>query len=218
MSTRTRIIAKQRKREQQRKLLYGIVACVVILAAILAVVVQRNDGSSAGNTSQTQPVTITGAALPAYDANGRDPAVGTTIPTLAGTSLVDGTPVRVANDGKPKVLLFVAHWCPHCQREVPLLAGDLHKTPLPAGVEMITISTGVDPAAPNYPPSQWLAGVQWPTPVIADDANSSAAQAFGLSAYPYFVFVDANNKVVARSSGEMPLTEFRSHVAALQAT
>jgi cytochrome c biogenesis protein CcmG, thiol:disulfide interchange protein DsbE len=190
----------------------------VILAAILAVVAQRNDESSANNAPQTDPVTITGAALPAYDSTKADSAVGTTIPNLSGTSLLDGTPVKVANDGKPKVLLFVAHWCPHCQREVPLLASDLHKTPLPAGVEMITISTGVDSAAPNYPPSQWLTGVQWPTPVIADDANSSAAQAFGLSAYPYFVFVDANNKVVARSSGEMPLADFRSHVAALQAT
>ena len=149
MATRNRVIAKQRKRQQQRKFLYGIVACVVILATILAVVAQRNDESSASNAPQTDPVTITGAALPAYDSTKTDPAVGTTIPALAGTSLIDGTPVRVANDGKPKVLLFVAHWCPHCQREVPLLAGDLHKTPLPAGVEMITISTGVDAAAPN---------------------------------------------------------------------
>jgi thiol-disulfide isomerase/thioredoxin len=111
--------------------------------------------------------------------------------------------------------LFVAHWCPHCQREVPLLASNLNTTPLPSGVEMITISTGVNAAAPNYPPSQWLKGVQWPTPVIADDAQSSAAQAFGLSAYPYFVFVDANNKVVARASGEMTMPDFRTAVGRL---
>ena len=184
----------------------------------MAIVAQRNDTSTASNAAQTHAVTLTGAALPSYDSTAAtDPAVGTAIPTVSGTSLLTGAPVKVTNDGKPKVLLFVAHWCPHCQREVPLLAADLNKTPLPAGVEMYTISTGVNASAPNYPPSRWLTGVKWPTPVLADDANSTAAQSFGLSAYPYFVFVDAQNHVVARSSGEMPLAEFRSHVAALQA-
>src|SRR4051812_10894962 len=103
MAAHTRVVARERRRQQQRKLLYGIVACVLILAAVVAVVAQRNDDSSAGNTRQTDPVMITGATLPAYDAAKADPAVGTTIPTLAGTSLVDGTPVKIANDGKSKV-------------------------------------------------------------------------------------------------------------------
>jgi thiol-disulfide isomerase/thioredoxin len=141
--------------------------------------------------------------------------VGKTIPTVTGTSF-DGTPVSITNDGKPKVLLFVAHWCPHCQREVPLLATDLRRTPLSSNVEMITISTGVNPSAPNYPPSKWLAGVNWPTPVIADDGQNSAATAYGLTGYPYLVFVDAHNHVQFRSSGEMTLAEFHQHVAALQ--
>src|SRR5262249_30204018 len=102
------------------------------------------------------------------------------------------------------------HWCPHCQREVPLLAPALRNQPLPAGIEMTLVSTGVDANAPNYPPSKWLRGVQWPTPVIADSADSSAAEAFGLSASPDFEFVDAHNKVVTRTSGEIPVAQFRS--------
>ena len=136
------------------------------------------------------------------------------IPTVSGTSL-NGQPVNITNDGKAKVVLFVAHWCPHCRREVPLLANDLRATPLPTSVEMITVSTGVNAGTPNYPPSKWLAGVNWPTPVIADDGQSSAATAYGLTAYPYFVFVDAQNHVVGRSSGEMSLADFRSHVATI---
>ena len=108
--------------------------------------------------------------------------------------------MTVSNDGKPKVILFGAHWCPHCQREIPLLASALHRDALPANVEMTLVSTGVKSSAPNYPPSKWLSGVQWPTPVIADNAGSSAAKAFGLSAYPYFVFVDGHDKLVARTT------------------
>ena len=204
-----------RAQKKRHNLVYGTIAVVVALAAVAAIVSQRDAGSSnTSSTPQTQPVVVTGAALPTYTGDGTDPAIGKTIPTVAGRSF-DGTPIVVANDGKPKVLLFVAHWCPHCQREVPLLAPDLRSHPLPKGVEMVTISTGVNASAPNYPPSAWLARVHWPTPIMADDAQSDAANALGLSAYPYFVFVDANNRVVARTSGEITLTQFRAYVAQL---
>jgi len=211
MSTRRR--AAERRRRKQRNLFVAAIATVLAGAAAVAIALGHG-GRTATAAPQTRPVTVTGASLPAFAAGTTDPAVGGAIPSLSGTGF-DGRAVRVTDDGKPKVLLFVAHWCPHCRREVPLLAADLRAHPLPAKVEMITISTGVNAAAPNYPPSQWLAGVHWPTTVMADDAASSAAAAFGLPGYPYFVFVDSHNRVVARASGEMPVTEFRAHVAAL---
>ena len=186
----------------------------MIGAAATAVALSSTKASTPTATPQTHPVSVTGNSLPPLSDTGADPAVGTPVPSLSGTSLT-GQPVSITNDGKPKVLLFVAHWCPHCRREVPLLSADLRAHPLPANVEMFTISTGVNASAPNYPPSKWLAGQHWPTAVIADDANSSAANAFGLTAYPYFVFVDSHNHVITRSSGEMSLQDFHDHVAAL---
>ncbi len=204
---------RQLQQRKQRDLRLVVIGGVVVLAAVLAVVFTRRDDANAGD--QTRNVTVTGAALPRFDDTARtDDAVGAAIPTVAGQSF-DGTPVNIADDGKAKVLMFVTHWCPHCRAEVPRLAPDLRANPLPANVEMITVSTSVDSAAPNYPPSKWLAGVNWPAPVLADDANSSAAQAYGLSAYPYFVFVDAKNKVVSRTSGEITLDEFHQRVAAI---
>lgn len=215
MSTRKR--AAEQGRRTQRNLLFAGIAAVLIVAAVVAVVVSRPDGSSSTTTTMAQvhPVTIAGNALPTFATPTSDPAVGMTIPEVSGTSF-DGTPVRITNDGKAKVVMFVAHWCPHCQREVPLLAGDLAQTPLPADVEMITVSTSVNTSAPNYPPSKWLAEENWPTPVIADDAQNGAATAYGLTGFPYLVFVDAQGRVVYRSSGEMSVADFRAHVAALQ--
>ena len=40
-------------------------------------------------------------------------------------------------------------------------------------------------------------------PVLADDAQGSAASAYGLSAFPFFTAVSADGKVVARDSGEL---------------
>ena len=39
--------------------------------------------------------------------------------------------------------------------------------------------------------------------MLLDTAKGKAGQAYGLSAFPYFVFVDAQGKVAGRTSGEM---------------
>jgi thioredoxin-related protein len=75
----------------------------------------------------------------------------------------------------------------------------------------------VQPNAGNYPPQTWLEHEHWPTPVMADDDKQTAAQALGLTGFPYFVFVDAQGKVVSRSSGEMPIDQFRATVDKLAA-
>jgi thiol-disulfide isomerase/thioredoxin len=213
MSTRKRL-NEARRRRSQRNLIYAGIAAVLVAAAVVSVALARQGDSPAAATPQTYPIAATGHALPAFDGTNPDPAVGLTIPEVTGTTL-DGRPASITDDGKAKVILFVAHWCPHCRREVPLLADYLRKTPLPSTVEIVTISTGVNADAPNYPPSTWLAGAKWPTSVIADDGRNRAATAFGLTGYPYFVFVDAHDNVQSRSSGEMSLTEFHDHVAAI---
>ena len=57
------------------------------------------------------------------------------------------------------------------------------------------MSTSVSKDQDNYPPSVWLAKVKWDQPVLADSANSAAAQAFGLTSFPYMLFVDGNGVV-----------------------
>ncbi len=213
MSSRSRAIEQRHRRQHQRAALWVVVGIVVVIAAVAAVVAS-NGGGSASKRKETAPVQVQGEALPAYDSSAPDTAIGLTIPAVTGTNF-DGTPVAITNDGKAKVLMFVAHWCPHCQREVPLLAPDLRAHPLPSGVEMVTVSTSVNASAPNYPPSKWLAGVQWPEPVLRDDGKGTAANAFGLQSFPYFVFVDAHNRVVSRTSGEIPLSTFHEAVNAI---
>ena len=33
----------------------------------------------------------------------------------------EGDAVAITNDGRPKIILLFAHWCPHCQNEVPVV-------------------------------------------------------------------------------------------------
>jgi thiol-disulfide isomerase/thioredoxin len=185
-----------------------IVGVVVLLGAAfgLAVLVAGgdDDGAVAAGVEQVRAVTIEGAALPAHDSSAAtDAAVGMTAPTLRGASF-DGTPVTVTpGDGTPKMLVFLAHWCPHCQREVPVLTKWINDGRAPSGLEIVAVSTGVSSDAPNYPPSAWLAREGWPKSVLADNASSAAGKAYGLTAFPYLVVLDAEGNVVVRTSGEL---------------
>ena len=207
---RSGAVAAARKR--QPPWLWIGVAGVVVILAVAALVSSGGSGSkktkTAAGVEQTRPVTVTGAALPELPQNGGDdPAVGKEIPEAKGQSF-DGTPVDIRNDGRPKLILFVAHWCPHCQREVPLLTSYLKSHKLPSGVDLYTVATATNSTRPNYPPSAWLEKQGWTAPTLADSDDAKAAGAFGLAAFPYFVAVDGSGKVVARTSCEISTDDF----------
>ena len=129
-----------------------------------------------------------------------DAALGAPAPEATGTGF-DGLRVELLADGEPTVIGFFAHWCPVCQDEVDELADHLRDGGLPDDVRVVAVSTSVRPEEDNYPPSAWFADEQWPTPILLDDDNSTLAQAYGLSAFPFWVVVDADGTVVGRLSG-----------------
>lgn len=202
--------AVARARKKQPPWLWIGVAGLVLVLAVAAIVSSGGSDekdSSAQGVEEIRPVTVTGTALPEFEPGGADSAVGQTIPEVKGQSF-DGSPVTIGNDGRSKLIVFVAHWCPHCQKEIPLLADWLKSNSLPGGVDLYTVSTGVTDKRPNYPPSKWLKKEGWTAKTLADSQEQQAADAFGLSAFPYFVAVDGSGKVVARTSGEITTGQF----------
>ena len=189
----------------------AIIAVVIGGAAIVAITSSGSDStSSTGGISEFSDITVTGETLPAFDSvsSATDAAIGMPAPVVSGKGFA-GTEITTDGAGTPTLLVFLAHWCPHCQREVPLLVQWEKDGKTPTGVDVIAVATGTDPANPNFPPSEWLAREEFPAlwPVIADSADKKAANAFGLSGYPYFVLVDAQGNVFKRLSGEIPMDE-----------
>ena len=45
--------------------------------------------------------------------------------------------------------------------------------------------------------------------MLLDDDAQSASASWGLTGYPYFVFVDADGKVWQRGSGEVPIQDLQ---------
>jgi thiol-disulfide isomerase/thioredoxin len=194
----------------------AIIAIVIGGAAIVAISSSGSDSASTSDgISEFSSITVTGESLPSFDSvsTAIDTAVGLPAPVVTGKGFT-GTEITTDGAGTPTLLVFLAHWCPHCQREVPLLVEWEKNGKTPTGVDVIAVATGTDPANPNYPPSEWLAREEFPAlwPVIADSADKKAANAFGLSGYPFFVLVDAQGKVFMRLSGEVPMDELTAMI------
>jgi thiol-disulfide isomerase/thioredoxin len=194
----------------------AIIAIVIGGAAIVAISSSSSKSDVAtGVVSEFSDITVTGDALPAFDSvsTAVDTAIGMPAPVISGKGFT-GTSITTEGTGTPMLLLFLAHWCPHCQREVPLLVQWEKDGKTPTGIDVIAVATGTDPANPNYPPSEWLAREQFPAlwPVIADSKDKAAANAFGLSGYPYFVLVDAQGNVFKRASGEVSMDDLTAMI------
>jgi thiol-disulfide isomerase/thioredoxin len=195
-----------------RMFILAIAAVAVIGLAVIAILAtSRGDDTAATPTgadgAEVAAVEVTQGSLDPLPQGVRvgtaetDPAFGTLAPTLVGTGF-DGTEVRIEPDGRPKAIYFVAHWCPHCQEEVPVVE-EMAATAAADGLDLYAVSTGVDDGQGNFPPSAWLATDGPSLVAVRDDENSSAFLSFGGAGFPYAVYLDADHRVVARSSGNL---------------
>lgn len=186
----------------------GAVVLIGVIAIVAVISAKGKHEDPVKDWDEGAEVTVAGDPLPQLTDPAADAAVGAEVPEISGTSVIDGEPVTIGDTGKAKVIVVTAHWCPHCQREVPQIVKHLQSNPLPENVELYSLTTGMDSKAANFPPSAWLQAEKWTAPTIIDDADGTAAAALGVSGYPYFVAVDAENKVVACTSGAIGIDRF----------
>lgn len=195
------------------------VIVLVVAAVVVAVVVAfgvGGFGSSGGSNDDTvdgsgdgvgpgeaQPVTVIGEALEPRPESGGDPELGAVGPTLEGSSF-DGTPVTIepGKDGKPIMIAFLAHWCSHCNYQLPQLTEWIDSGRVPDDLVIYAVATSLNKDGDNYPPSGWFADNEWPYQVLADSTDFDAGRAYGLDGLPFMVVLDGDGKVAVRFSGE----------------
>ena len=191
---------------QERKLLNKnfIIAGVIVLVIGLAVAI--------GVTLSSEPldaglpegeVTISGDALPEFAGqNDMDIASGLPAPLFSAPN-ENSEIVSLDKNGNAKALLFLAHWCGYCQTEVPVIQNLINTVGVPSGVEIIAIATSIDRGRENYPPQKWLSDEGWSETQIYD-LNREIGTAYGINAFPYWVFLDKDLNVVVRQTGNIP--------------
>jgi thiol-disulfide isomerase/thioredoxin len=198
----------------------------VVVAGLLVAAVLLTGGNDEFDPDPDAPdefgaPTVTGEPLPAFPNPAptspvSDPAFGASIPAVTGADFA-GNPVEIAADGTAKGIVFLAHWCSHCQAEVPRVTEWLAETGGVPGTEIVAVATAMDRTQNNYPPSSWLAREEWPAPTLTDDASGSVHQAFGGGGFPYWVFVDSQGRVVARTAGELDVATLQTLLTAAAA-
>lgn len=201
----------------------GLILFLGVLALIVLAVTGGGDdgdggedGGIAGSGSvefggvdvpEVNDVTIQGEVLPPLVPGEPDPAIGTKAPVITATSLANGAEVTLG-EGKARVIGFFAHWCPHCQDELPELTSWLAANDLPPNTEFVAVSTAVDEGRGNYPPSAWFTAEGFTSPVLVDDAQGSLLGGFGFGGFPAFVAIDTTGTVVARAGGNIGIEGF----------
>ncbi len=189
-------------------IVFGVIAVLLVAAVVFS-------GGSSGGAEYGTP-TVTGQ-LPLMPPNVPidTSAAGMPAPEVVGTDFA-GHEVRITDDGHAKAIVFLAHWCPHCQREVPTVQAWLNETGGVPGVDIYSVATSIDSSRPNYPPSEWLRREGWTAPVIRDDAKNSVLIAYGAGGFPYWVFVNADGTVAVRTSGETTPDQLTAIMSSLQ--
>ena len=220
----------QRKKKQKKtgvssaldtgnlKVIMYIVLVVVGIAGAVSLGTAGGSSKPATNSGVTVPggvaaaefqkVTVAGESLAQLPESGDDPAVGKAAPTLTGYDLA-GRPVTIdpGSDGKATMVVFLAHWCPHCNYEIPVLNEWKEKGLVPPNLRVVGVTTGSRPDQANWPPSKWLVAKKWTFDQFADSEKQDASAAYGVGGYPFLVFIDAAGNVTSRTSGEVPVEE-----------
>ncbi|AXV06198.1 hypothetical protein DVS28_a1505 [Euzebya pacifica] len=200
----------EERRAGMRNRLVTVIGAVVALAVVVGVGILLVQGSDA-SLGVPAATADDGSVLPDIPQAGADPAIGTEAPVVVGYE-PDGTALAIGGEGAPQAVVFMAHWCPHCQEELPLIGDWVADGQLADGVQLVAVSTLHDPARPNWPPDEWLASEDFPGEVLVD-SDGAAAEAWGLSGTPMWVFTDADGTVVARYSGQIDAERFAEATA-----
>ena len=161
------------------------------------------------------PVAVIGEPLPPFPRDGDDPAVGMKAPVLVGETF-DGEPTVIdATVDGPTWVVFLAHWCPHCNDEIPVINQLRDEGRIPDEVNVVAVSTAFNPGRPNWPPGEWLDEMDWTFTAIPDGIDIEretyiAADGFGIGGFPFSMLVDGDGTVTARWSGERSIDELES--------
>lgn len=160
---------------------------------------------AAGASPVAVPTQSSDGSLPAFQDSANDPAVigEMTLATVNGTDYYTGDANAWApDDGKARVWLIWAHWCPYCQAELPDLDvwWEQNADRFP-NVELVTVSTAIDDSRSN-PLLPYLDAEDFPFPVVVDETGE-VSQLFGTSAFPFWVVTDADGTVVLRVAGAL---------------
>lgn len=150
------------------------------------------------------------SAAPAPPSDDGKAAAGVPAPRLAGTDLVTGEPIALADlDGKPVVINVWASWCRGCEAEARELKRFADAHPEAAILGLVVGDTVADAKA-------FYRRFQWTHPILFDPEGERAAR-LGLTELPTTLFLNPEHVVVGRVVGAGTFDAFENALAEARA-
>jgi thiol-disulfide isomerase/thioredoxin len=209
--------AAQRRAERRRTIAYTVGA-VAVLGIAVAILAGMGGGSGDGaiQPSAAGQVSVSGPARSSILAVG-DPVPSFSAPGFHMTR--SGGDYAISRErvdwstyeGSPTVLSIWAPWCPHCQKELPVLSDAVAGQP---DVKLVTVVTSIG-AHPGPTPEGYLAENGLTFPAAIDDAQGTLAQALGVQGFPTLYFVGSDGTVAYAQDGEVPVDVLQQELAKL---
>lgn len=192
---------------------------VDIIGSQLEALGEQVTAASASGSSTAIATQAADGSLPQFQSTSNDSAViaHMELPEITGSEYYSGEQVTypAGSDGKARVWLIWAHWCPHCQAELPDLntwwPENASNYP---NVDLASVTTAIDASLGN-PLETYLDTEQFSFPVIVDDTGQVATQ-FGTTAFPFWVVTDNEGRVVLRVAGEIGIDNVEQIFAELE--
>ena len=194
-------------RSKEKNIPFFWIVLGVIAVTFLVIIALLPSDSEEKQGAFSKKVGVSGTSLEMYGSEKNDPAIGEPFPTVSGVDTT-GKKMKIAPNGSPMAVLVLAHWCPHCQKEVPLLQDWLEKNKVPKGVKLYALATGSDATRENFPPQKWLKKEKWQVRTMLDDKDGTGGEQLGTNSFPYFIFVDKDGNVQKRTSGEITMKKW----------
>ena len=218
--------AKRRNNNEKKSsltpIVIGVIVTVTVLFFVAIFVMQPSTESNALGGS----INVKGDKLPDLPSSfSRDciffenlnycqqmePAAKLDAPTITGTDL-DGEAIST-EISQPRIIIFLAHWCRHCQQEVPVIQQWIDENGDPEPIKIFSVLTSINSTQPNYPPDKWLKSENWTMPTFSDNDQDGVAKHFGVKGFPFWVLIDHHGKVITRLGGGFTAEEFEGILA-----
>jgi thiol-disulfide isomerase/thioredoxin len=160
-------------------------------------------------------IAVAGGRPAAATAAGSVPlAVGAPAPALSEPTARG--PFDSATSGKPYLVEFFAVWCPHCQREVPVMnrledaeGARVDIIAVPASPFGFDTTTLLQPADLQTFAQRFDAHYR-----IGFDGFFSLVYDYGVASFPTFYVVGTDRRIAAVESGEVPFEKLDADVRA----
>ncbi|MEN8114922.1 MAG: TlpA disulfide reductase family protein [Actinomycetota bacterium] len=154
--------------------------------------------------------------LPPFQQGQPDAALGVILGDVTGPEYYTGSDTAIdPTDGVARAWLIWAHWCPHCQRELPAVSEwYVENASSYPNVELLSVTSSIDDTRGN-PLEPYLDELQLPFPTIVD-ADLALAQQLGVSAYPFWVFTGPDGTTLLRIAGYLETAQVQEIFSQLE--